>query len=85
MDAPPRVDHIIKHTAELPRFAATPGSAEAMAMAAEISALKPGKQVDVLILDTDRDENLANYLAVNPVSSVINSGCAVVTEGQIAA
>jgi imidazolonepropionase len=63
--------------------AATLGSAQALAMGAEIGSLEPGKQADLLVLDTDRYENLAYHLAVNPVTTVIKAGKIVVAEGRL--
>jgi imidazolonepropionase len=65
--------------------AATTGSAQALAMETEIGSLEPGKRADLLILDTERYENLAYHLAVNPVSTVIKAGKIVVTEGRLVA
>jgi imidazolonepropionase len=65
--------------------AATLGAAQALAMDAEVGSLEPGKQADLLILDTDQYENLAYHLAFNPVSTVVKSGKIVVAEGRLVA
>jgi len=54
--------------------AATHGAAKAIGRADRVGSLAPGMQADVLILDTDRHENIAYQLGTNPTRMVLKRG-----------
>ncbi len=58
--------------------AATIGAAKAVGMAERIGSIEIGKQADLLLLDTDRHEDLVYKLGHNAVDVVIKKGAIVV-------
>ena len=58
--------------------AATIGAAKAVGMAERIGSIEIGKQADLLLLDTDRHEDLVYKLGHNAVEVVIKKGAIVV-------
>jgi imidazolonepropionase len=58
--------------------AATIGAAKAVGMAERIGSIEIGKQADLLLLDTDRHEDLVYKLGHNAVDVVIKKGAVVV-------
>lgn len=58
--------------------AATLGAAAAVGRSGDLGSLEPGKQADILILDTDRYEDLAYRFGHNAVQTVIKRGEIVV-------
>jgi imidazolonepropionase len=58
--------------------AATIGAAKAVGMADRIGSIEVGKQADLLLLDTDRYEDLVYKLGHNAVDIVIKKGAVVI-------
>jgi imidazolonepropionase len=58
--------------------AATIGAAKAVGMAERIGSIEIGKQADLLLLDTDRHEDLVYKLGHNAVDVVIKKGAVVI-------
>lgn len=64
--------------------AATLGAAAAVGRQDDLGSLEVGKQADILILDTDRYENLAYRFGHNSVDVVIKRGQLVVERHEVA-
>ena len=57
--------------------ACTIDAAAAVGRADRVGSLEPGKQADVLVLDTDRHEDIAYRIGHNAVDRVIRRGVLV--------
>lgn len=64
--------------------AATVGGAAALARAATVGSLRPGKQADFLVLDCPNSLHLAYHFGVNPVRTVVKRGRVVVEDRHLA-
>lgn len=64
--------------------AATLGAAGAVGRQADLGSLEVGKQADILILDTDRYEDLAYRFGHNAVDVVIKRGQVVIERHEVA-
>ncbi|MBI2081090.1 MAG: amidohydrolase family protein [candidate division NC10 bacterium] len=64
-------------------LAATMGGAAALARAAAVGSLRPGKQADLLILDCPNHLHLPYHVGINPVRTVLARGRVVVEDRHL--
>jgi imidazolonepropionase len=63
--------------------AATINGAHALGRAGRIGSLEPGKDADVLLLNTDDYRDLGRYFGVNLVHMVFKRGARIYREGEL--
>jgi imidazolonepropionase len=70
-------------TAEEVLLGLTRNAARALGMENEVGSLSPGKQADILVLDTDDHLMLPYHFGINPVAVVLKGGRVVVGEAEV--
>jgi imidazolonepropionase len=53
-----------------------------LALEAEVGSLEPGKQADLVVLETDRYLTLPYHFGIDPVRTVVKSGRVVHDRGE---